>query len=189
MRLRQLSFSLLTATLLTAAPMANADTIYSLLLAPAYPYSGPPTVAGTLGLSSAPPASGAVQYRNDAPSGSPFHVVSLDFSAGPSTYTLANLEAFPGDPQGFEVDFVNGNLTAITGSVSDGATSFIFNTTSNGFGTPLLTEYIDFTGTASLAYASVSAPNNPTPEPSTLALLGTGILTAVGTLKRQLRHP
>ena len=30
------------------------------------------------------------------------------------------------------------------------------------------------------------APATPTPEPSTLALLGTGLLTAVGTVRRKL---
>ena len=177
MRLR---FLLTAFFLLITAPFTRADVIYNILFSGSYPAYYPPTVGGTLVLSTAPPVAGTATYSAPATPSSPYTIRSIDIPFYGEDFTLAGLHyEYPsGNLEPLQFTFSNGVLTSISGEL-DTHSSVIFGTQAFPGSLPLLAEFIDYYGTYStdlVSLSPVSPPASTTPEPSTLALLGTGLL-------------
>lgn len=189
MRLRSLlTPSLLFPLLLITAPVTRADVIYNVLFSGGYPQYYPPTVGGTLVLNTPPPAVGSAVYSAPATPSSPYVIESIDIPFYGEDFTLSGLHInYPsGNIEPLQFSFENGVLTAISGEL-DTHSFVIFGTQAFPGSLPLLAEFIDYYGTYSTDLVSLSpATPTPTPEPSTLALLTTGLLGALLLTKRAL---
>ena len=172
------------AVLLASALPTHADVTYDLTLT-AYNPSG--LGSGTLTLNTLPPANGYEYYVTAAYASGyngpfPYRIEGLTINFDGYTFNL--------DPQTSAADafFVNGVFQELDAALSIGETAILFgNDSFGGIGFPTTFEF--FTGAGDMyagGVTAVLAPPTPTPEPSTLALLGTGLLTAVGAVRRKL---
>ena len=193
-----LSLRLLGALLLGSTACARANTVYNLTLTSSDGYAGG---TGSFTLNTPPPATGVVTYvPTYAPltggPGTPGDYL-LAFNAGISVaghnvgITLSDL--YPSFPNiqftdGVPTDFFAFGIQG--GQISSGLYSFgvgvsgydysSFRYTGIGFPTVTTDE-----GTVTITPAAVAA----TPEPSSLAFVGTGILGVAAVLRRRIRLP
>ncbi len=197
-----MKFPALLGTFLFLAPALHADVLYNLVLTPELlnpPYDSlVPPGTGTLLLNIPPPTdpSGPFDplhtfYGSPADHSSPYVLEALTFNLDGNTFTLASPEAAQADvifdslgnlgDQYFYSDiYTPGPKYPTYYYFYDGNGLFNFEQDVNGQPTN-----VD-------GYITVSSietvPSTPTPEPSTLALLGTGLLTTLTGLRRRLGH-
>ncbi len=194
-----LSLRLLAALLLGSTAFARADVLYNLTLTSTEGYAGG---TGSFTLNTPPPATGVVTYvpfyTPTSPSGpgTPGDYL-LTFNAGISVQgrnILMTLDYF--QEAGFfpDIQFTDGvpsNFYAFSIYVGErsyyqfgvGVSSYGYlSSTSVGPGPPTI--LID-EGTVTITPAAVAA----TPEPSSLALVGTGLFGVASVLTRRLHLP
>jgi hypothetical protein len=157
--------------LVLSAPALHADTVtYNLTLTPnagsLYGGTGSFTVEG------APSATGISNYT--VSSG---NLDSLVFSIGGQTFTLANATG------NTLVRFLNGQLNDITFAETLGTTPnrFTLHSTSG------YVFYYNDGQAASYGTFSASPAASPVPEPASIALLATGLLSGAAALSRRFR--
>jgi PEP-CTERM motif len=156
--------------LLALAPRAlHADTItYDVTLTPnpGSAYGG----VGVLTLDAAPSATGPSVYT--ATTG----LEGLSFTIDHQTFTLA------GDTSAL-VEFLNGSIYDITFAEQIGNSPYRFDLQTSGvYAFYYNNELSESSGTFS---ASVAPNASPVPEPSSLALFGTGVLGVAGAARRK----
>ena len=193
-----LSLRLLAALLLGSTACARADVVYNLTLTSSDGYAGG---TGSFTLNTPPPAIGVATYVSfyAPPTGGPGTPGDslLAFNAGISVaghnvgFTLSDFyPAFP-DIQftnGVPTDFLGFNIQG--GEISSGLYSFDVGVSGydyssfmfSGGGAPT---FLNDSGTVTITPAAVAT----TPEPSSLAFVGTGLLGVAAVLRRRIRLP
>ena len=160
-----------SAAALLLAPKAHADSFtYDLTLTPnpGSLYGG----TGVLTLATTPASSGLSSYTETT------GLESLSFTLDHQTFTLAGASGTP------LVEFLNGSIYDITFAEQIGANPYRFDLQTSGvYAFYYNNELSESSGT----FSAAPAPNaSPVPEPSTLALFGTGVLGLVGAARRKL---
>jgi hypothetical protein len=206
MRLSLRSFSLATvaAAALAVAPAAHADTMYAI------GSTAPTTVGGPLSVVSASVLSNTGSYtisytaevfEDAGPAHSLdffYHITGFSSTSDAVTqlsiggYAASDLLAVEAVGSG-QAPTSPADLSSLTGVLD---VNFHTNPIANGDTSQtlwLLTNASFYTfGTFSSQDGSVAqlqgyAPINPTPEPSTFALMGTGLLAAAGAIRRRVK--
>lgn len=192
------SLRLLGVVLLGSTSFARADVVYNLTLTSTDGYAGG---TGSFTLNTPPPATGVATYvPTYAPltggPGTPGDYL-LAFNAGISValqhggVTLSDLyPTFP-DIQftnGVPTDFLGFNIDG--GAISSGLYSFRVEANSYSYSSYMYTgvgfpTFLNDSGTVTITPAAVAT----TPEPSSLAFVGTGILGVAAVLRRRIRLP
>jgi hypothetical protein len=158
------------ALVLLQAPKAHADSItYDLTLTPnsGSLYGG----TGVLTLATAPSSSGLTEYTEAT------GLDGLTFTLDNQTFTLAGSTGTP------VVEFLNGSIYDITFAEQIGSSPYRFDLQTSGvYAFYYNNELSESSGT----FTAASAPNaSPVPEPSTLALFGSGVLGLAGAARRK----
>ena len=168
------SFCLVTfsaALVLLAGPSAHADSVkYNLTLTPdsGYLYGG----TGVLTLATAPVSNGLSTYTEST------GLEGLSFTLDNQTFTLSGSTGSP------LVEFLNGSLYDITFADQIGASPNRFDLqTSSVYAFYYNNELSESAGSFT---AAVAPSASPVPEPSTLALFGTGVLGLAGAARRKV---
>jgi hypothetical protein len=167
-KIRTCLVTLSAVCVLMLAPSAlHADTFsYDVTLTPnpGSLYGG----SGTFTVDSAPSATGVTNY-------SASQIANLSFLIDGQEFTLA------GD-SGATIQFVNGSLTDITFAEQVGTSPNRLDLQTSGV---YAFYYNDELSESSGTFTASPAPNaSPVPEPSSLALLGTGMLALAGATRR-----
>ena len=162
--------TLSAALVLLACPRAHANPItYDLALTPepGSLYGG----TGVLTLGSAPVSNGISRYTEST------GLEGLSFNLDHQTFSLAGSSGSP------LVEFLNGSLYDITFADQIGASPNRFDLqTSGGYAFYYNNELSESSG----SFTATPALNaSPVPEPSTLALFGTGVLVVAGAARRK----
>ena len=155
------------------ASAAHADSMYTITLHNIFGNVSDGTGSFTLNEA---PGRGNEFYQSSNSSGD--ILKSLSFSIGGDTFALSNASSGYG-----AVGFYNGNLDDITYEANLGSRRAELSFSSGSI-------FYNFEDSAkqegSSGYMSVAPAAAVTPEPSCLALLGTGLLTGVGVLRRRM---
>ena len=154
----------------------HASVIYDFTLAPdaGNPYGG----SGTMTLNAAPPASGLSGSYTYADHG----LIDLSFTIDGQTFDLFDSTT---TRNGALVQFLNGSIYDITFADTLGTAPFRFTLdTTSGYSF----YYNDGQSASYGTFTALQAAGDPapTPEPGSIALLGTGLLAGAGSLYRRL---
>ncbi len=158
------------AFVLLQAPQAHADSVtYDLTLTPnsGSLYGG----TGVLTLATAPSANGLTTYTEAT------GLQGLTFTLDNQTFTLAGSTGTP------LAEFLNGSIYDITFADQIGSNPYRFDLQTSGV---YAFYYDNELSESSGTFTAAAAPNaSPVPEPSTLALFGTGVLGLAGAARRK----
>ena len=175
-------------TLLMSVPFvytlsARADVVYDLTLTST---QGHGTSYGSFTLNQAPPATGVVAYFPGGRSGTPGDSL-LSFNA--YGYTLDSFDNYVQDLEYVEVDnnvFNLFNFVVESGGRAHGFISFRISATGYSYSD----SYFDDRGfpqeSGDAGTVSITPAVATTPEPSSFALLGTGLLATAAFMRRRL---